>query len=154
MTEGQVFLLVSGIVLILVGTLFALIGIRKMQQGNRIMSCPPVEATVTEYIGERIDEDESSVSKMHVYRISYRIEGKAYEIVMQCFNKKYEVGDKLPVRYDPKSPMTKIYFDKPTAKGISTSHERDIGDVPTGIGWFIGAVLFVSFGIYWMMFAL
>jgi hypothetical protein len=102
MKSGQIFLLGSGIMIILTGVLFALIGLRKMQQGKRIMNCPPVEATITEYKGAREDVDrDNRVSTNHVYRISYRINGRDFEKTIQCYRKKYEVGDKLPVRYDP-----------------------------------------------------
>ena len=153
MKSGQIFLLGSGIMIILTGVLFALIGLRKMQQGKRIMNCPPVEATITEYKGARkdVDRDDHRVSTNHVYRISYRINGKDFEKIIQCHRKKYEVGDELPVRYDPKSPIGHIYFDKSTVKGILISNYSGMNEVPTGTGWFVGAVLCVIFGFFWMI---
>ena len=89
------------IVLIAGGILFLVLGFSGLKE---IASFPQTDATVTAVESEWVPNGDGGSTQQVTIRVSYTVDGKQYEEVLQNAKSSLKEGDQIQVYYNPQKP--------------------------------------------------
>ncbi|MEG0614397.1 MAG: DUF3592 domain-containing protein [Oscillospiraceae bacterium] len=102
--NGEIILM--GILFVVLGAAALIFSLVLMNQHTQFMKTAiETNATITNITSTRRTNNSSSHTKRkHTVYISYEVDGKEYDTTLKHFNSSMDVGDEVPVYYNPKNP--------------------------------------------------